>query len=74
MTEREALDTPTLAVFAKDGMFRGADKDELVRRRPATERHDLSGGSHDAHLDAVDEWMSVLRGWLLSGSEGVASR
>lgn len=72
--EWEALDTPTLAVFAKDGMFRGADKDELVRRRPATERHDLSGGSHDAHLDAVDEWMSVLRGWLLSGSEGVASR
>lgn len=40
---------PALAVFAKHGMFSDADKDELIRRRPETNRVDLDGGSHDAH-------------------------
>lgn len=60
----EALEVPTLAVFAKDGMFLEAQKDELIRRRPATDRVDLAGGSHDAHLDAFPEWIHVLRAWL----------
>lgn len=62
--EWEALAVPTLAVFAKRGMFGDADKDELIRRGPETNRVDLDGGSHDAHLDAFDEWIRVLRGWL----------
>lgn len=62
--EWESLLVPTLAVFAKDGMFSSAEKDELIRRRPATDRIDLAGGSHDAHLDAFDEWVAVLRAWL----------
>lgn len=62
--EWEALRVPTLAVFAKHGMFSDADKDELIRRRPETHRVDLVGGSHDAHLDAFDEWIRVLRRWL----------
>lgn len=62
--EWEALQVPTLAIFAKHGMFSDADKDELIRRRPETVRVDLSGGSHDAHLDAFDEWIDVLRRWL----------
>jgi hypothetical protein len=45
-------------------MFSDADKDELIRRRPETSRVDLAGGSHDAHLDAFDEWIAVLRSWL----------
>lgn len=62
--EWQALPVPALAVFAKYGMFSDADKDELIRRRPETNRVDLDGGSHDAHLDAFDEWIDVLSRWL----------
>lgn len=72
--EWEALQVPTLAIFAKNGMFSDADKDELIRRRPATDRMDMSAGSHDAHLDAFDEWIDVLRRWLLSAMEDAAAR
>lgn len=65
--EWKALQVPTLAVFAKQGMFSDADKDELIRRRPETDRINLTGGSHDAHLDARDEWIDVLRRWLARG-------
>lgn len=68
--EWEALQVPTLAVFAKHGMFSDADKDELVRRRPETERVDLADGSHDAHLDAFDEWTDVLHHWLSRDQTG----
>ncbi|MCT1459616.1 alpha/beta hydrolase [Aestuariimicrobium sp. p3-SID1156] len=70
--EWEALQVPTLAVFAKHGMFGDADKDELIRRRPETRRDDLDGGSHDAHLDAFDEWIRVLRCWLLCEQSGAS--
>lgn len=63
--EWESLPTPTLAIFAKRGMFSDAEKDELIRRRPETERIDLTGGSHDAHLDALEEWTGALRRWLV---------
>lgn len=62
--EWESLQTPTLAIFASRSMFSEQDKDELIRRRPSTARLDLSGGSHDAHLDAFDEWIEALTGWL----------
>ncbi len=62
--EWEGLKVPTLAKFASQGMFSASAKDELVRRRPSTVRVDLSGGSHDAHLDAFDEWIDVLTRWL----------
>lgn len=62
--EWESLQVPTLAIFASRSMFSTSDKDELVRRRPSTVRVDLSGGSHDAHLDAFDEWIDVLTRWL----------
>lgn len=69
--EWESLEVPTLAVFAQRGMFSAEDKDELIRRRPATTRVDLSGGSHDAHLDDFDEWIDALTGWL--ARKGVSS-
>ena len=67
--EWENLTVPTLAIFAKDGMFTETDKNELIRRRPTTRRVDLSTGSHDAHLDAFDEWVGALRSWLLRPGE-----
>lgn len=63
-TEWENLTTPTLAVFAEHGMFTAEEKQELFRRRPQTRRVDLHGGSHDAHLDAFDQWIGVLCGYL----------
>lgn len=66
--EWEQLAVPTLAVFARGGMFTAAAKDELLMRRPATRRIDLQGGSHDAHLDAFDEWIRVLRAWSISAA------
>lgn len=65
--EWEALQVPTLAIFAAHGMFSRQDKDELIRRRPATVRVDLTSGSHDAHLDACDQWTEVLIRWLREG-------
>lgn len=72
-TEWESLSVPALAVFAADGMFSADEKDELIRRRPATDRVDLHGGSHDAHLDAAEEWIAVLRDWLGASGPGLAS-
>lgn len=63
-SEWENLRVPTLAVFAHGGMFSSEEKDELILRRPQTSRVDLTGGSHDAHLDAAEEWFEVLREWL----------
>lgn len=62
--EWEALDVPTLTVFAAGGMFSGEDKDELIRRRPQTDRIDLDSGTHDAHLDGFDAWEGTLHEWL----------
>ncbi len=62
--EWEALTTPTLAVFADEGMFTAEAKHELVRRRPGTWRADLAGAGHDAHLDAFDDWIGVLRAFF----------
>ncbi|WP_256829733.1 alpha/beta fold hydrolase [Ornithinimicrobium faecis] len=62
--EWEALEVPTVAIFAERGMFSADDKDELIERQPATARIDLTAGSHDAHLDAFDEWIKALRDCL----------
>ena len=68
--EWETLQVPTLAIFARRGMFSDADKYELIRRRPETARIDFAGGSHDPHLDAFDEWIDVLRRWLSRDQSG----
>lgn len=41
--EWQALQVPTLAIFAEHGMFSAADKDEPIRRRPGSDRIDLAG-------------------------------
>jgi pimeloyl-ACP methyl ester carboxylesterase len=63
-TEWENLTVPTLAVFAEHGMFTAEQKEELIRRRPGTRYAELSGASHDAHLDAFEDWIGVLKGYL----------
>lgn len=63
-TEWESLTVPALAVFAEHGMFTTEQKDELIHRRPATRRADLSAASHDAHLDAFEGWIGILNAYL----------
>ena len=58
------LELPTLAVFGANGMFSAAAQLELVARGHRVSRVELDGGSHDAHLDAFAQWMSVLSPFL----------
>jgi alpha-beta hydrolase superfamily lysophospholipase len=53
-----------LAVYGGKGMIRPHVKDEFVRRGHNVSRVDLPGASHDAHLDAFDDWVHALRGFL----------
>ena len=69
-SEWERVTCPTLAVFAEHGMFTPQEQEELLRRRPGTRRAILAGAGHDAHLEAFDDWIGVLRDFLEpSGSE-----
>ena len=70
--EWEGISVPTLAVFGEHGMFSAAQMDEMVRRRPQTQRADLVGAGHDAHLDAGQAWIAVLRGFLGGSLRGSA--
>ena len=60
----ESVTTPTLAIYADGGMFTEAQKAEFVGRGRHVTRADLTGASHDAHLDAFEQWITVLRGFL----------
>lgn len=62
--EWESVTAPTLTVYADGGMFAPEAQDEFVRRGRDVRRADLVGASHDAHLDARDQWVEVLRGFL----------
>jgi pimeloyl-ACP methyl ester carboxylesterase len=59
--EWESVATPTLVPYADGGMFSEEQKAEFVRRGRAVRRVDLLAASHDAHLDAFDQWLAVLR-------------
>lgn len=60
-SEWEKLETTTIAIFAKESMFSVAEQKELIRRRPQTKMIKLDAGSHDAHLDAFDQWNDALK-------------
>lgn len=62
--EWESVSAPTLVVYAKDGMFAEEQKARFVSRGAHVTRVDLTGGSHDAHLDAFDEWIAALSGFI----------
>jgi pimeloyl-ACP methyl ester carboxylesterase len=62
--EWASVQAPTLVVYAADGMFTEQQKARFVERGNDVMRIDLAGGSHDAHLDAFDQWVTALTGFL----------
>ncbi|QIM19545.1 alpha/beta hydrolase [Leucobacter coleopterorum] len=62
--EWESVEAPTLAVYAKGGMFTEEQKQRFVSRGRNVTRVDLAEGTHDAHLDAFEEWIAVLSEFL----------
>ncbi|MFT4260013.1 alpha/beta fold hydrolase [Microbacterium sp.] len=60
-SEWRSLEASILAVFAESGMFSEQQKAELLATNPRAQRVDIAGASHDAHLDAFEQWISVLR-------------
>ncbi|MFE8887608.1 alpha/beta fold hydrolase [Pseudarthrobacter enclensis] len=63
-TEWARVQAPVLAVYAGDGMFTEEEKAHFVERGNDVTRVDLPGGSHDAHLDAFNQWMEALTSFL----------
>jgi pimeloyl-ACP methyl ester carboxylesterase len=70
--EWESVTAPTLVVYGESGMFTERQRTEFLARGHDVRRVDLVGGSHDAHLDAAEEWTEVLgdflRLWTVSGA------
>nr|WP_245993550.1 hypothetical protein [Xylanimonas allomyrinae] len=71
--EWESVDAPTLVVYAPDGMFSEDQKAAFVGRGRRVTRVDLARGSHDAHLDAFEEWAHALTGFLDGACEPAAA-
>ncbi|WP_430591735.1 alpha/beta fold hydrolase [Humidisolicoccus flavus] len=63
-SEWSRVSAPTLAVYAGGGMFSEAQKTAFVERGQAVTRCDLRNASHDAHLDAFEQWSTVLHRFL----------
>lgn len=59
-TSWERVAAPTLVIYADGGMFTEAQKAEFVERNPFARRVDLAGASHDAHLDAFEQWIRAV--------------
>ncbi|WP_245979849.1 alpha/beta fold hydrolase [Gryllotalpicola protaetiae] len=62
--EWQSVTAPTLVVYADGGMFTEEQKADFVARGVNVTRVDLDGASHDAHLDAFDQWMAALTEFL----------
>lgn len=62
--EWESVEVPTLVIYADGGMFSEEQKSEFVSRGGNVQRVDLSSASHDAHLDAFDQWIEALRRFI----------
>ncbi|TPV47754.1 alpha/beta hydrolase [Pseudarthrobacter phenanthrenivorans] len=63
-TEWTGVQAPALVVYADDGMFTEEQKAQFVERGNNVTRVDLAGGSHDAHLDAFEQWIEALSEFL----------
>jgi pimeloyl-ACP methyl ester carboxylesterase len=55
---------PTLVLYADGGMFTEEQKTRFVAHRPHVSRINLLDATHDAHLDAFDQWIAALTGFL----------
>lgn len=60
LEEWKGIAVPTLVVFAEHGEFTEEQKDRFVESGNNVSRIDLIGASHDAHLDAFDQWIEAL--------------
>lgn len=58
--EWHGVTAPALIAFAEHGMFSELERAAFVAANLSATRIDLAGASHDAHLDALDEWAGVL--------------
>jgi pimeloyl-ACP methyl ester carboxylesterase len=65
--EWSRIQAPILIVYAAEGMFTEEQKARFVERGNDVTRVDLVGGSHDAHLDAFEEWIEALTGFWTPG-------
>jgi pimeloyl-ACP methyl ester carboxylesterase len=54
------ISAPTLVLFADHGMFTDEQKARFAQHRPGVTRVDLIKATHDAHLDAFDQWIAAL--------------
>jgi len=63
-TEWERVMPPTLVLYADGGMFTEEQKTRFVERRSGVARVDLVEASHDAHLDAHEQWIEALRKFI----------
>jgi pimeloyl-ACP methyl ester carboxylesterase len=55
---------PTLVIYADNGMFTKQQQADFVARGTNVTRVDLSDASHDAHLDAFDQWIAALSSFI----------
>jgi pimeloyl-ACP methyl ester carboxylesterase len=58
--EWQSSTVSTMVVFAEHGEFTDEQKTRFVESRTDVARVDLSGASHDAHLDAFPQWIAAL--------------
>lgn len=56
----KSVSVPTLVIFADQGMFTEEQKAAFIEHGTNALRVDLSPASHDAHLDAFDQWIEAL--------------
>lgn len=62
--EWENIRIPTLAIYADHGMFTDEQKDLFTQKGLNVSRVDLADASHDAHLDAFDQWIDALASFV----------
>ena len=62
--EWESIEVPVLVIYADGGMFSEDQKAQFVSRGRNVVRADLRNASHDAHLDAFDQWIGALRDFI----------
>ncbi|MDH6237142.1 alpha/beta fold hydrolase [Cryobacterium sp. CG_9.6] len=55
---------PTLVVYADHGMFTEEQKATFIHHGANVWRVDLTSASHDAHLDAFDQWIASLNRFI----------
>ena len=62
--EWSRVQAPTLVVYADGGMFTEEQKARFLSRGRDVRRVDIPGASHDAHLDAFEQWSDAVTRFL----------